>query len=81
MRDLDIKNGRVWAFYYWLEEKRKVLSIKTKGLSFQRSYSSYSGNDVGKSTVSDIKRSMQKIKEDASTLDSQGVSTSQKKSD
>ena len=33
---------------------------------------------VGKSTISDIKRSERKVKEYASTLDSQGVSTSRK---
>ena len=66
------------------KRKRKVLSIDTKlalleslskGVSQAKLAEQYG---VGKSTISDIKRSEQKVKEYASTLDSQGVSTSRK---
>ena len=66
------------------KRKRKVLSIDTKlaileslskGVSQAKLVEQYG---VGKSTISDIKRSEQKVKEYASTLDSQGVSTSRK---
>ena len=66
------------------KRKRKVLSIDTKlaileslskGVSQAKLAEQYG---VGKSTISDIKRSEQKVKEYASTLDSQGESTSRK---
>ena len=66
------------------KRKRKVLSIDTKlaileslskGVSQAKLAEQYG---VGKSTISDINRSEQKVKEYASTLASQGVSTSRK---
>ena len=58
-----------------IDTKLAILEFLSKGVSQAKLAEQYG---VGKSTISDIKRSEQKVNEYASTLDSQGVSTSRK---
>ena len=60
------------------KRKRKVLSIDTKLESLSKGVSRAKLAEQYGVAISDIKRSEQKVKEYASTLDSQGVSTSRK---
>ena len=55
--------------------KLAILESLSKGVSQAKLAEQY---EIGKSTISDINRSEQKVKEYASTLDSQGGSTSRK---
>ena len=58
------------------KRKRKVLSIDTKLESLSKGVSQAKLAEQYRVAISDIKRSEQKVKEYAGTLDSQGVSTS-----
>ena len=55
--------------------KLAILESLSKGVSQAKLAEQY---EIGKSTISDINRSEQKVKDYASTLDTQGGSTSRK---
>ena len=78
-------SSTVSSFSRIQKRKKNVLSIVTCKLAILESLSKGVNQvklaeqyEIGNSTISDINRSEQKVKEYASTLDRQGVSTSRK---
>ena len=61
-----------------LKRKQVVLSMKAKLAILDKIAKGYTQTSVGKATVSDIKKNEAKIKDFASSLEDQGMSSSRK---